>query len=312
LSPEKRNAVGCIPALPGIIAAPELRPYGGMVLFLLFSLLYSVYSIAEGGRLQKAMAGEQLRKRREEKGLGLREAADTLRIRPEYLRALEEDATGKFPAEVYAKGYIREYAQYLGLDPEPFLAQYYPVVPPAASEVQQLPPESARARSFALPLKAVALILFVSVLVLGLTLFRKPPRQEARLYPPPIPPAVGEETKKDAPSQQQSEPVPPTSAGSVMVMSNQTGKNPLYEVRVTATDTTWLRVEEEGGRAEEVLLRPGESRGWRSVSPLSLKVGNAGGIQISFNGKDMGSPGKKGEVVKLMLPSAEAHQNSMN
>lgn len=68
--------------------------------------------------------GERLRERREELGLGLEVIGDALRIRPSYLAAIEQGRAGDLPGPTYAIGFIRAYAQYLGLDSERVLARY--------------------------------------------------------------------------------------------------------------------------------------------------------------------------------------------
>jgi hypothetical protein len=65
--------------------------------------------------------GAVLAERRGERGLTIEQVALATRIRAEYLRALEADQPGRLPAQVYAKGYLRTYANYLGLDPEPLV-----------------------------------------------------------------------------------------------------------------------------------------------------------------------------------------------
>jgi cytoskeletal protein RodZ len=62
--------------------------------------------------------GTLLAAKRGERGLTIQQAAAATRIRAEYLLALESDETGSFAAPVYAKGYLRTYARYLGLDSE--------------------------------------------------------------------------------------------------------------------------------------------------------------------------------------------------
>lgn len=68
--------------------------------------------------------GEQLKLAREEKGISLECIADTLKISKKYLEALEEDNFSVFPAPVYAKGFLNNYAKFLGLDPQVILDQY--------------------------------------------------------------------------------------------------------------------------------------------------------------------------------------------
>lgn len=66
-------------------------------------------------------AGEVLAARRGERGLTIRNAAAATRIRPDYIAALEAGELERLPGPVYAKGYLRTYARYLGVEPEPLL-----------------------------------------------------------------------------------------------------------------------------------------------------------------------------------------------
>lgn len=68
--------------------------------------------------------GEQLRLTRESKGISLEYAADTLKISKRYLEALEEDSFNVLPAQIYVRGFLNNYAKFLGLDPVAILDQY--------------------------------------------------------------------------------------------------------------------------------------------------------------------------------------------
>ncbi len=59
--------------------------------------------------------------RRGARGLTIRNAAAATRIRPEYIAALESGDLERLPGPVYAKGYLRTYARYLGVEPEPLV-----------------------------------------------------------------------------------------------------------------------------------------------------------------------------------------------
>jgi len=67
--------------------------------------------------------GQALAARRGERGLSIEQVAAATRIRAEHLRALEADDLDSFAAPVYAKGYLRGYATFLGLDPDVLLVQ---------------------------------------------------------------------------------------------------------------------------------------------------------------------------------------------
>ncbi len=66
--------------------------------------------------------GETLAAKRGERGLTIQQAAAATRIQADYLKALETGDLQRLPAPVFAKGYLRTYARYLGLDPEPLVA----------------------------------------------------------------------------------------------------------------------------------------------------------------------------------------------
>jgi len=84
------------------------------------------------------LVGEVLKKRREELGLDLKEISERTKIRYCYLKALEDEAFEKLPAQVFVRGYIREYARVLGIDPETVIDVYNKqVAPPEKTDVPQ-------------------------------------------------------------------------------------------------------------------------------------------------------------------------------
>ena len=71
--------------------------------------------------------GAALRRARERRQLTLAQVAETTRIRPHYLQALENDDISAMPSAAQARGFLKLYAEFLGLDLQK-------LVPPAASE----------------------------------------------------------------------------------------------------------------------------------------------------------------------------------
>ena len=62
--------------------------------------------------------GEMLRRNREQQGLDLRQVAEMLRIRLPYLRAIEDSLIDQLPGSAYALGFVKAYAEFLGLNSE--------------------------------------------------------------------------------------------------------------------------------------------------------------------------------------------------
>ncbi len=63
------------------------------------------------------MSGLTLKQFRSQRGISLREIADTTKIGLRYLEYIEGDRHSSLPAAVYLRGFLQEYAKAVGLDP---------------------------------------------------------------------------------------------------------------------------------------------------------------------------------------------------
>ena len=109
-------------------------------------------------------AGQALAAKRGERGLSIHQVSAATRIRVDYLRALEEDDYRPFAAPVYARGYMRTYATFLGLDSEELAAQLPAPLKSPNLAVKVM--EKDKPRGFAITTPAVAgvgLVLLASV-----------------------------------------------------------------------------------------------------------------------------------------------------
>jgi cytoskeletal protein RodZ len=68
--------------------------------------------------------GERLRQRRVELGLTIRDLASITKIQASHLQYLEEDRYEEFPAEVFARGFLKNYAKELRLDQDDIIEAY--------------------------------------------------------------------------------------------------------------------------------------------------------------------------------------------
>lgn len=109
--------------------------------------------------------GDSLRQQREKRGITLDQAAADTRIREKFLKALEDGDLQSLPGAVYTKGFLRNYAEYLGLDDEESVVQF---------QMERGSPPAEAKRRFA-PMKPVggrSLVftpaVFVPVVVIGL------------------------------------------------------------------------------------------------------------------------------------------------
>lgn len=72
----------------------------------------------------KQNIGELLRQRRQSMNLSIKEAENGTSIRSNYLQALEENQTDKLISPIYAQGFLRQYASFLGLDSEALVRRH--------------------------------------------------------------------------------------------------------------------------------------------------------------------------------------------
>jgi hypothetical protein len=95
--------------------------------------------------------GSSLRDARTRQGLDFPELEERTKIRPKYLRALEDERFDLLPSPTYVKGFLRSYADALGLDGQPFVDEYNSRFAVGDDEVtvraRHLPPPRPRQRS---------------------------------------------------------------------------------------------------------------------------------------------------------------------
>ncbi len=81
----------------------------------------------------------------------------------------------------------------------------------------------------------------------------------------------------------------------------------VHQLHIEALEKTWLRVVIDKDLPQEVLLQPNEQVRWEAKKNFTLTVGNAGGVELTFDGTRLPPLGRSGEVVRqLRLPALEA------
>jgi transcriptional regulator with XRE-family HTH domain len=98
----------------------------GVTFFQRIKTPFTEGSNDEQARLQPRMRqiGEMLQERREDLGLDLDEIGAMLRIKPAYLAAIEQGRSHDLPGPTYAIGFVRAYADFLGLDSDAVLVRF--------------------------------------------------------------------------------------------------------------------------------------------------------------------------------------------
>ena len=124
--------------------------------------------------------GELLKKTREQKNLDAETISRDTSITVQYLKALEEEDLSIFPGEPYYVGFLKIYAEYLGISTEKVLTLYN------AKKLQETPPPieltKREKQRFLIPLIVIGIIIFITGIAVGIILFIKSRPKPAENY----------------------------------------------------------------------------------------------------------------------------------
>ncbi|MEN6411164.1 MAG: RodZ domain-containing protein [Veillonellales bacterium] len=248
--------------------------------------------------------GQALRSEREKKNLTIKDIEAATSIRSLYINAIEEDNYKVIPGEVYLKGFIRNYANYLGLNGEEMVALYResqaPVEPePEVPARKKVAPKKDTPVSLRTGGKGKwAAVGVVAVCLAGIIWWAA-----GNKIAEPQQPAPEAKSAPAAPVQPLPSAVPQQQATSASDKSAAT-----KPVAVTAkfTDACWTLVKADGKEIYEGIPKTGETITWQAEKNIALQLGNAGAVDIVYNGQSVGKIGGKGEVVSKTFSANNA------
>lgn len=129
------------------------------------------------------------------------------------------------------------------------------------------------------------------------------PSSEVKPEIPPSTPEVRPATPSPTPEVKHKEPSPPSEVKHQVAPPPPKVKHDMHTLELTTKDTTWIVITIDDSEPKEMLLQQGDRVKWSAKNVFSLKIGNAGGIKLVFDGKEIGPLGEEGQVVSLTLPS---------
>jgi cytoskeleton protein RodZ len=236
-----------------------------------------------------ASLGERLRVAREARGLSLSEVSEQIRIRTVYLVALEEENWRAIGAPVYVRGFLRTYARFLGLDPEEVVTQFGEAVPSEpASEPHYVAGPAPRRSSTITWIAACIAVLLVAFVAYNALTMRHPEVAS--------PDVSATATPAAAPSPSAGVAAAGNSAPAARAASPTPGPGARQSLALVLSAPSWLRVVVDGNVSMEGTFPAGTSKTFHGRA-ASVRVGNAGGVEIYVDGKDVGKLGKSGDVV---------------
>lgn len=271
--------------------------------------------------------GERLRTARERQGITLAQVAAETRILQRYLLALEDGDYHQLPGDVYTRGFVRNYARYLGLPADELIELYRQER--GFSEPIKIVPVTSTPRIRGLFIPSFFGVFFVVLALVGLSYLAlsatnrigesalaTTPAPTVAPTPLPLPTAAPNATAiaiisappTAAPAVSSSttpSPVVPTPAlaGGIAGTTPSPEAPIVGEVRITAPDGpgSWMNILVDGKSTYQGTLRSGK-RVFLAQRRIEVRIGNAGAVAITVNGQDFVDLGGDGEPVTFRWP----------
>jgi cytoskeleton protein RodZ len=277
--------------------------------------------------------GDRLRREREMRGITLDEITESTKIARRHLEALESEHFDQLPGSVFNKGFVRAYARFLGIDEDQAVADYTAAsneVPEPENrfplEIHEKPDPDLNPRRSFLPL-VFAVAALVGVLV-GYMFWAKskphtpesaavtqsaPPSSASQpadnasapvtsSAPPADVPEAPVKTPERAATNAPARPQESATPGSAAPPAEKPEKT--FFVSIKAKEDSWVSIVADGKSVMQRVLNADKHKKIKAGKSLILRTGNAGGIEVSFNGRPLGSLGNENEPRTLTFNSA--------
>jgi len=260
--------------------------------------------------------GAALAAAREALNLSVTEVARQLKLSVSQIEALEAGAYQKLPGPVFVRGFIRNYARLLRLDPEEMLPSVEPSLPeqPASEEVpssREIPFPPAKSRRW--PWYSAAMLVLIGGLAAYEYYWNEPEFTTSKRAPRAVEPSRQPVAPPAAPASVPAEPAPAVSAPVTPTSSNTPPARDANVTRAEAADApqpvtatnddrhpapgerlvhlvfdeeSWVEIRDGSGNVIfSQLNQAGSERRVYGKPPLSLIVGNAHSVRLTYNAK---------------------------
>lgn len=250
-----------------------------------------------------ASFGEELRREREIRGISLKEISDATKISRRFLEALERNDHKTLPAQVFTRGFVREYARYVGLSPEEMVNRYnfasanddriekpptvarYPETPPR--DISPKPPaKRGIPPAFARVDRNAAVAVFFVVALIAVAYWAVERKRDERDAEKAAGVKLVPVTNK----------VPPPA---IVTPELQPEDDSRLRLEIAVTANSWVTLDADGKNVINAEMTAGEQRTVEADQTFRFRtIGNAAGVSLTLNGTHVPALGSDGEVVK--------------
>jgi len=282
--------------------------------------------------------GERLRREREMRGISLDEIVAATKIGRRLLLALEDEQFDLLPGGIFNKSYVRAYAKCVGIDEEEAVSEYLQAaheVPPDARVIAQQHTSihsSRPALRAGFPFMPVLILLVVIAGgVGGWKVYQDRRYERQKRLPTGVPaeltsqasnPAIPasestQSVKSAAPLTPAAMPTPAAHQSSASRAEQGAPAQPTsrpapvasaptdtpFEVTVRPKDAAWVSIKSDGKYVVRGIIRPPDVKIVHASSQVVFFTGNAGAVEVAFNGKNVPLAGGPNEEQVLVFDS---------
>ena len=260
------------------------------------------------------MMGSTFRAEREKRGLTIKDIERETSIRAKYLEALEQGRYDVLPGEVYVKGFIRNYANFLHLDAEKLVQEYREEIhgadvepiaqaaPATTSIVNEHAPfssgsdfhervEKSHKGRIVFMMVAAVVIAFVGSIYY---FFGDDPSSPKPQQTQPTAPVQNTQT----PKQNQPQQATPQPASVPAIGNTASASAGQADVTAQFTGRCWVQALADGKVIYEGMAEANQTLRWTGKKEVIVTAGNAGAVDVTYNGQRVGKLGKEGAVVE--------------
>jgi cytoskeletal protein RodZ len=256
--------------------------------------------------------GALLKEGREKEGLSYEQMAQMTKLRAHTLKALEDEEWHHLPSSVFVKGFIQSYARALGMEESKLLDLYHRACPQVDAPLSQLifpPKRSEKGVIF------VLMVLFGAIAVSVYLLMGKPSLEPTAIQGEKgLPSEILQGSEENAESvldrvdstPESPEPIWVEKEADKVSLSASVTESPADNELLVLTGRvrlkTYVKIYVDDRAPKEYMFKPGRTPQWNAKEGFYIIVGNAGGIEFDFNGKEYRDLGEDGDVVRLRFP----------
>ena len=257
--------------------------------------------------------GQRLAAARVAKGLSVAEVAAATRLRSTVIERIEAEEFHRLDDDVFVRGHLKAFAQVVGLDPAEIVAEYQGLEAPIREALSAEQPQSlnifAKVGQEPLPARRnptgplIALSLVVLLALIAWVKLGPGAGSSEELLPTQTPSSSTSTTASESPSPSETPSADPSETSE----PSPTGIDPaVVTVQVRATAACWFSaVASTGETLLQRTLQDGDTYTLIDASEITVRIGNAGALQLTVNGVDLGPLGSDGQVVDRVFGLGE-------